>query len=174
MFFFNSQDIFTSFPLYLGLFCSFITAKGVVRIFKVIKCIENDKNSKYNIMYYEMSEQKFKLEDLTKQVNELTEKLNSALAQSIDNEDERAAIEHIVTTIENVCNDNCDNDNNNNNNNACNNACNNNDNCENNNDELIEDANNSNNANSNVDVDYEHIVAANDKPRSLNTLWGLL
>lgn len=164
MFFFNSQDIFTSFPLYLGLFCSFITAKGVVRIFKVIKCIENDKNSKYNIMYYEMSEQKFKLEDLTKQVNELTEKLNSALAQSIDNEDERTAIEHIVTTIENVCNDNCENNNNCDNDNN-NNACNNDNNINNNNDD------NSNNLN--VDVDYEHIVAS-DKPRSLNTLWGLL
>jgi hypothetical protein len=169
MFFFNSQDIFTSFPLYLGLFCSFITAKGVVRIFKVIKCIENDKNSKYNIMYYEMSEQKFKLEDLTKQVNELTEKLNSALAQTVDNEDERAAIEHIVSTIENVCNDNCDNNDNNDNNDNCEN----NDNCD-NNANLIEETNNANNANSNVDVDYEHIVAASDKPRSLNTLWGLL
>lgn len=161
MFFFNSQDIFTSVPLFFGLFFSFITANGIVRIFKVIKCIENDKNSKYNIMYYEMSEQKFKLEDLTKQVTELSEKLNTYAITHSDagaqTTDENGTLETIENVCNNIDNNNCNNDKNNcdnNDNNNCNNNDNNNNNCDNDNDDIV--------------------VVTNDKPRSLNTLWGLL
>lgn len=160
MFFFNSQDIFTSVPLFFGLFFSFIAANGVVRIFKVVKCIENDKNRKYNIMYYEMSEQKFKLEDLTKQVTELAEKINAYSIAHVDagaqTTDENDTLENIVSTIENICNDNINNYN-------CDNDINNNEN----------DTNHCDNDVNNCDND-DIVVVTNDKPRSLNTLWGLL
>ena len=60
----NGQDIIASFPLYFGLFFTFIAAKGVVRIFKILQCVENDKNSKHNITYYEISGLKTDIQDL--------------------------------------------------------------------------------------------------------------
>jgi hypothetical protein len=103
-----------------------ISVYGAVKMFKILKCVEHDKNTKFNLLYYKIDELKATVEGMQEQIHSLSVSANLPLpntnihditpVQLFDEKYQDYPDENIQAEVSNN-DDNNDNDNDNDNDN---------------------------------------------------------